>query len=200
MRKKGVNMVHFEVLLGPRFGSRLAILAVTGLVLGAALGLGAYTIAAGGSRSNRPVVVDRIAPRPGEAVSSSIGLVSLEKWPVGNPTFSPDGSSFFAFTEEGLQIGRADGVDVRVLESSAVEARWSVDSNSLAVVIAPGGLASEHQESPIELITADGSSRRRVAVTDLPRKIQMLPGNLAYVASSRLHLLDLATGATGIPR
>jgi len=46
----------------------------------------------------------------------------------------------------------------------------------------------------LELVAADGSSQRQIAVTDLPRKFQTLPGKLAYVASGTLHVLDLTNG------
>lgn len=130
-------------------------------------------------------------PLPGgQSPARAVTLTSRQKWDVGNPWFSPDGSAFFAFTT-GLVVGKSDGTQVRMLEPNAIAALWAPDSRTLAVAVASGPLASETQQVPIYLMATDGSCRSPVGTTDQARRIQVLQsGKVAFVLGGQLHLFD----------
>lgn len=131
-----------------------------------------------------------------------INVVSLQRWPVGNPWFSPDGSRFFALTRDGLAVGQADGSEARILEPNAVHAQWAPDSRSIAVAVAEGPkapLIEEGEIIPVYLMEIDRSSRRQLGTTDSPYHFEFLEsGEIALSLGSELRLVDAATESASL--
>jgi Tol biopolymer transport system component len=133
----------------------------------------------------------------GVRIDSETTVLSLERFPY-NAWFSPDGTSFYAFTEEGLVVGQADGSGVRVIEATAVAAAWAPDSKRLAIATASPGTSLD-TDVPVHIVDLETGQRTLLASADPRRPLQFLAsGELAYASSAsgnRLRVADPATGA-----
>src|SRR3990172_1617985 len=96
------------------------------------------------------------APLAGRIVVSDLSRLSLN---LVSPTFSPDGLKILGGGPGGLEVGSADGSDLRVVEPDATSGVWSPGSHKVAVTIVHGGLTSGVPSADLVVMNADGSSR-----------------------------------------
>jgi hypothetical protein len=136
-------------------------------------------------------------PPDGLTPSSTITVTAMEKWPYRAPRFSPDGSRFLAYGDNGLVVGSSDATSAGsaiVSEETASSAAWAPDSNHLVLSLQGD---DPNQPSPIVIVSADGSSSRQVASTTRPADVEFLKtGAIAYAADTRLLVTDAASGDT----
>ena len=131
-------------------------------------------------------------PAPTTATLTELIRVSAN---LVSPAFSPDGSRVAGGAVDGLEVGSADGSNLRSLEPDATSFSWSPDSSMLAATVVRGGLTNSLQPAELVVVAADGSSRVDLGESDFPAYAQYLAdGRVAYVRGGRLHLTDPRTG------